>query len=257
MESESNYNFNLFRPRNRHGVKNRNIILSMLVVWFVAVFGFQILLKVLEKPVPEKSLTAFESAWPAMRSGSATEAEARTCLRSLLLVRGKISVNAADQKVLGKAITYVTLGLAPDSSARAAIAGSAGELISMKSSLQGLKDDDFLRMRESITGKSRMLADRLAQFTGIESGTIESSILVSTLLPDFSGSVTGEEFVGLDAMMKLYLTHNQSVLTDTRFLGFPFHYFYTAFFLLVLFVFLCILYNLRMEMHLKKEGIVE
>jgi putative solute:sodium symporter small subunit len=159
--------------------------------------------------------------------------------------------------VLGKAITSVTLGLAPDSSARAAIAGSAGELISMKSSLQGLKDDDFLRMRESITGKSRMLADRLAQFTGIESGTIESSILVSTLLPDFSGSVTGEEFVGLDAMMKLYLTHNQSVLTDTRFLGFPFHYFYTAFFLLVLFVFLCILYNLRMEMHLKKEGIVE
>lgn len=42
--------------------------------------------------------------------------------------------------------------------------------------------------------------------------------------------------------MKLYMTHNQSVLTNAKFLGFPFHYFYTAVFLLILFVFLCWLY---------------
>jgi uncharacterized membrane protein len=257
MESEPNYNFNLFRPRNRHGQKNRNIILSMLAVWFVAVFGFQILLKVLEKPVPEDSLKDFESAWPALKAGSASGAEARACLRSLLLVRGKTTGTPADQKVLDRAISSLAMSLVPDSSARAAVSGSAGDLKSMKAALQNLKDNDYLKMKESIAGKGKMLSDRMGQFTGIESGTIESSILVSTLLPDFPGSLSGEEFAGLDGIMKLYLTHNRSVLTDTKVLGFPFHYFYTAFFLLVLFVFLCILYNLRLEMHMKKEGIVE
>jgi len=49
------------------------------------------------------------------------------------------------------------------------------------------------------------------------------------------------------ATMKKYLVHNQSFLTDAKFLGFPFHYFYTAVFLLILFVFLCWLYCIRID----------
>jgi putative solute:sodium symporter small subunit len=55
--------------------------------------------------------------------------------------------------------------------------------------------------------------------------------------------------------MELYLIHNRSVLTDTIFLGFPFHYFYTAVFLLILFVGLCWLYCVRTDMFNKKYGI--
>ena len=55
--------------------------------------------------------------------------------------------------------------------------------------------------------------------------------------------------------MDLYLIHNRSVLTDTKFLGFPFHYFYTAVFLLVLFVGLCWLYCVRTDMFNKRYGI--
>ena len=55
--------------------------------------------------------------------------------------------------------------------------------------------------------------------------------------------------------MGLYLIHNRSVLTDTKFLGFPFHYFYTAVFLLILFVGLCWLYCIRTDMFHKKYGI--
>jgi len=40
-------------------------------------------------------------------------------------------------------------------------------------------------------------------------------------------------------------------------MGFPFHYFYTAVFLLILFVVLCITYNLLIEWRLKKEGVKE
>jgi putative solute:sodium symporter small subunit len=57
--------------------------------------------------------------------------------------------------------------------------------------------------------------------------------------------------------MGLYLIHNRSVLTDTVFLGFPFHYFYTAVFLLVLFVGLCWLFCIRTDMFHKKYGIEE
>ena len=64
MESSDNYNFSLFKPRNLHGKKNRNVILTMLLIWAVAVFGFQFLLRGIEKPTPEKTLTVFESIWP-------------------------------------------------------------------------------------------------------------------------------------------------------------------------------------------------
>ena len=55
--------------------------------------------------------------------------------------------------------------------------------------------------------------------------------------------------------MGLYLVHNRSVLTDTKFLGFPFHYFYTAVFLLILFVGLCWLYCVRTDMYNRRYGI--
>ena len=55
--------------------------------------------------------------------------------------------------------------------------------------------------------------------------------------------------------MGLYLIHNRSVLTDLKFLGFPFHYFYTAVFLLILFVGLCWLYCVRTDLFNKKYGI--
>ena len=71
MESSDQYNFSIFAPRNRHGRKNRNVIFTMLAIWAVAVFGFQFLLSIIEKPTPEKALGVFESAWPAVTGGNA------------------------------------------------------------------------------------------------------------------------------------------------------------------------------------------
>ncbi len=70
MESSDQYNFSIFSPRNLHGRKNRNVIFTMLAIWAVAVFGFQVLLKALEKPTPEKALTLFESEWSGIASGN-------------------------------------------------------------------------------------------------------------------------------------------------------------------------------------------
>ncbi|MHC4871813.1 MAG: DUF4212 domain-containing protein, partial [Planctomycetota bacterium] len=71
---------------------------------------------------------------------------------------------------------------------------------------------------------------------------ILKDILKSSIDLTAVGAISEEEAVALPGIMKLYLVHNRSKLTDTRFLGFPFHYWYTAQFLLILFVALCWLF---------------
>jgi putative solute:sodium symporter small subunit len=68
------------------------------------------------------------------------------------------------------------------------------------------------------------------------------SILKSSLVAVTSEIISEEHKKALPGIMDLYLVHNRSVLTDTRFLGFPFHYWYSAQFLLILFVGLCWLF---------------
>ena len=55
-------------------------------------------------------------------------------------------------------------------------------------------------------------------------------------------------------IMELYLVHNRSALTDTKFMGFPFHYWYTAQFLLIMFVLICLLYGLFIDKLNKKHN---
>ena len=66
-----------------------------------------------------------------------------------------------------------------------------------------------------------------------------ASVLKSSLVAVTSDSISESDKSALPTIMELYLVHNRSTLTDTRFLGFPFHYWYTSQFLLILFVSLC------------------
>ena len=47
------YEVNFFRPSSAHARANMRLIVTLFVVWVVAVFGFQFLLLALEKPPPE------------------------------------------------------------------------------------------------------------------------------------------------------------------------------------------------------------
>ena len=76
---------------------------------------------------------------------------------------------------------------------------------------------------------------------------VRRRILPFELIAEPPESLTEADKELVEEAMSLYLIHNQSVLTDTKFLGFPFHYFYTAIFLLVLFVGLCLLYCIRTD----------
>ncbi|MBW6500163.1 MAG: DUF4212 domain-containing protein [Bacteroidales bacterium] len=208
MEPSDQYDFSIFRPRNLHGRKNRNVIFTMLLIWAVAVFGFQILLRSIQKPTPEKALTLFESTWPKVLSDDINSADYRTFLNSLVQVKGKNMVSAADQETLKDIISTAAFRIMPDSTETLLLDGIS-EVKALKVQLGVSKDNEFLKIKTKIQTRLKEL------------------------------------------------THNQSALTDTVFLGFPFHYFYTAVFLLILFIVLCIVYNILVEWRLKKEGVTE
>ena len=256
MESADNYNFSLFRPRNLHGKKNRNVILNMLFIWALAVFGFQFLLRGIEKPTPEKSLTVFETIWPLTETNAIKTIDYKGLLNSLVLVKGKNTVKPEDQKILAGAISCITFSVIPDD-IRTAVLSEVTDINTLKSQLAAAKDQQFLNTKSSILEKGNRIAEITLAYTGLKAGSLEQKIYINSLSPTFPGSLSDAALATLPQIMKLYLTHNQSVLTDSKFLGFPFHYFYTAVFLLVLFVCLCIVYNILIEWRLKKQGIVE
>jgi len=256
MESADNYNFSLFLPRNLHGRKNRNVILTMLVIWTVAVFGFQFLLRAIEKPTPEKSLTVYETIWPLTATTSIGEIDYKSLLNSLVLVKGKNTVKPEDQKILAAAISTITFSVIPDD-IRSAVLSEVKEINTLKSQLPGAKDQQFLNIKSSILEKGNRIAEITSAYSGFKSGSLEQKIFINSLSDTYPALLSDMSLSALQQIMKLYLTHNQSVLTDTKFLGFPFHYFYTAVFLLILFICLCIIYNILVERRLEKEGIVE
>ncbi|MFZ0283392.1 MAG: hypothetical protein WAL29_17200 [Bacteroidales bacterium] len=256
MESSDQYNFSLFTPRNLHGKKNRNVILSMLAIWAVAVFGFQFLLRVVEKPTPEKALVMFESTWPAISSTDIKTVDYKKFLNSLVLVRGKNIVKAEDQMVLSAAISYVMFNVVPDS-VRSVMISAISEIRDLKVQLSGAKDQKYLDLKLLIAEKNKVISSPGEQYSGFKAGSLELSLLTASLQEKYPSSLNDASFANLPQIMKLYLTHNQSFLTDSKFLGFPFHYFYTAVFLLILFIALCIIYNIMIEWRLGKEGIVE
>jgi putative solute:sodium symporter small subunit len=82
-------------------------------------------------------------------------------------------------------------------------------------------------------------------------------LLPSSLIKVENTFLSNEAKIALPEIMKLYLVHNQSFLTDFMFLGFPFHYWYTAQFLLILFVILCLIYAVLIDRMNREYDFIE
>ena len=64
MEKNTNeYHISFFKPTTPQAKANRNLTLLLVLIWAVAVFGFHIVLRLIEKPVPEPILAEFEQVW--------------------------------------------------------------------------------------------------------------------------------------------------------------------------------------------------
>ncbi len=93
-----------------------------------------------------------------------------------------------------------------------------------------------------------------AKYIGLSPNTIGAKLIPFELITANSASMNT---AAVEAVMAKYLIHNQSFITDFVFLGFPFHYFYTAVFLLILFIGLCLYYCIATDVAMKKLGIKE
>lgn len=255
METNKDYNFSLFKPASPYGRKNRNLIISIVIIWFVAIFGFQGLLMILEKPTPEKALTVFESAWDNVKSGNACETEKMDFVNSLISVAGKSSVKPEDKIIIDNALTWCVYSMITDSE-KVVLSGLVKELTGTREKLTTATDAEYERLQSDLVRIKASINSIANESTGVDPTNNKASILPYNINTDYI-ELTPEDKDVLAKTMKLYLVHNQSVLTDTKFLGFPFHYFYSAVFLLIMFVVMCLFYSIRITQLQKKFSIKE
>lgn len=240
METQSdNYNISFFKPTTELAKINRNLTIKLLLIWVVAIFGFQIFLKIVEKPTPETAYTSFKEVWLKVKSENATVEEKQVFIKSALSVLGKLSINPNDRMILDKAVSSVAYVLVPEQ-AKESFLNQVVEFNKIKDEITRLSDEKYVVVKTKITEVS-------ASLLGVNVYSLEAKLMPFELISENMKSFDTKNNDLVEGVMSKYLIHNQSFLTDFKFLGFPFHYFYTAIFLLILFVGLCWFYCYRTD----------
>ncbi len=217
MTKNMQFEVNFFKPLTEHARKNRNLILTLAIIWAVAVFGFQFLLMAINKPTPEKSYATFQSVWPQVMEESATLEMKQEFSRILLSVLGKnIALKAPHRSVLTKTLSWTLFSMQDEEN---------------RSLFQREPDEETIQAAVNSIGLAH---------TGMDKIMID--LLPLSLVQVAGETLDAECKSAIPGIMQLYLIHNRSALTDMKFIGFPFHYWYTAQFLLIMFVVLCLIY---------------
>lgn len=253
MENKD-YNISLFKPNTPYAKANSRLVIWLVVIWAISIYGFQILLKVIEKPTPEEAFTIYASVKDKVNDGTATTIEKQKYVYSTLSVLGK-SVNDEEKQVLVNAVNTTIYEIADTNASN--IMAEVGKIQEQKAIINELGIDEYKVERRKLFEVETTFLNSIQEITNLSSNDIRSKLLPFYLKSTPVEKLTSEEKTSLDAIMGKYLIHNQSILTDIQFLGFPFHYFYTAVFLLVLFVGLCLIYTLKIQNLNKKFNIQE
>jgi putative solute:sodium symporter small subunit len=248
-DADNGYHISFFKPTTERARFNRSIVIWLTAIWFIAIFGFQIALRVLEKPTPEPPLIAFENVWESIKDGTAGEDELQAFARSTLSVLGKIAITEDERLVLSRSMSWSAFRLVPES-IQPEIAKEVSDFETLKTDGIAFNDPFYLDAKNGI-------AKKFTPLIALSTDDPLTRILPLELTTQGIGSLSDEAISRLPSIMQKYLVHNQSVLTDTKFLGFPFHYFYTSVFLLILFIGLCWLYCVRADRRNKILGIVD
>jgi putative solute:sodium symporter small subunit len=225
------------------------MVIWLVSIWFVAIFGFQFLLRIIEEPIPENTFISFQEVWEPVLEKTADSEQLRTFARSLLSVLGKAAIAPADKEVLDHAFSRAVFSLTPDAMQQELIT-QIGNFEATMAGSQNISDSAYV-------GQKNELIRELAPVVGLSVNDVRSSIIPFSLGTEIVSSLDESTAEKLPLVMGKYLIHNRSVLTDTIFLGFPFHYFYTAVFLLILFVGLCWLYCVKTDQRNAKLNIID
>lgn len=225
------------------------MVLWLVSIWFLAIFGFHIVLRIIEKPVPEPALVTFENVWGKVESGNASAQDLKDLGKSLLSVLGKIDITPEAKSALDDAFSWTVYQLHNEMEQEKLLT-SIEKFEELSASITSISDEEYIQVK---TALSRNLSSSL----DLSANDVRRLIIPFGLTSEGIDQLSEESKTSLPGIMNKYLIHNQSVLTDFRFLGFPFHYFYTAVFLLILFVGLCWIYCVRTDAMNKKLEIAD
>ncbi len=249
MANDKEYHISFFRPTTERARKNRNKVLILVTIWAIGVFGFQFLLRFLEKPTPEPVLIEFNQVWEDVKAENASDEQLQIFARTTLQVTAKVFISPKHRAALNNGLTWATFQLA-DSAQKMAIMEALIDFEDQAKKVEVLTNPDYQASKKKLGA----LASVPLGFKGDE---LLTRILPLELHSDMINEFTAENKKIVAVAMPLYTTHNQSVLTDTTFMGFPFHYFYTAVFLLILFIAICWFYSFTTDRINKKLEISE
>ena len=112
MEDSTKYDINFFKPHTPFLKNATRLIRIGLIVWFMATYGFHILLKVIETPTPESGYLIYEKVYPKLNDGSASSDELVDIGNVYLGLVGK-SVALQTNVALKKAFTSTVYTLLP------------------------------------------------------------------------------------------------------------------------------------------------
>ncbi len=237
MQTED-YKISFFRPTTQRALANRNLIIKLFLLWAVAIFGFQVLLKLVEKPVPEEALLRFTPAWEQIVAGEAAEYDFQAAGQSMVQAMGKITIGPDNYAALRDGVGWMLQKVCSDEEF-AVIQQDVRTVNALREQITTLQDSDYLAAKEAVIA-------RAAPALNIDPESLLAQLLSIGLSDDMAG-ISDENKQRIPEIMQLYMTHNRSFLTDFIFLGFPFHYFYTAVLLLVFFIALCWYYCYRID----------
>ena len=238
MEKETNdYHISFFKPTTARAKANRNKVIYLVSIWAIAIFGFQFLLRVLEKPTPEPEYTRYSEVWEAVQAGEATNEELRVYGKAALHVLSKVFLEDQHRAILDSELNGVLYTLA-DSIQRVHLQEQITAFKELQATAIDVQDPVYLKAKY-------LLGDTAAEVLELDDRDARIRILPLELDNELFNELNVSDEV--PRVMSKYMIHNQSFLTDFTFIGFPFHYFYTAVFLLILFVFLCWLYCVQTD----------
>lgn len=249
MEQENNYHISFFRPTTQRAKANRNMVLWLISIWAIAVFGFQFLLRAIEEPTPEPQLIEFNEVWSNVKTDMASVQELQQFTKAILHVNGKVFITNDERRALQNGITWAVFRIVDSIQSKA--------LLSSLKHFEGIVAKDIVFTENAYLLAKQELGGLTQVIVSIDHSSVLNSILPLELKSEFISTFSEDSKSKIEACMPKYLIHNRSVLTDTQFLGFPFHYFYTAVFLLILFIGLCYAYCVLTDRANKKLQIAE
>lgn len=246
--SPESYHISFFKPTTDRARANRNMVLWLVSVWFVTIFGFHILLRIIEKPVPEPAFVSFENAWTQI-GNNPSDQDLKDLAKSCLSVLGKIDITPEAKSALDNAFSWSVYQLY-DEASQENLLEDIKEFEEVSASISNISNEEYILLKTAIS-------NNLSSALDLSTYDVRRKIIPFGIQSEGVQMMTEETQNNLPGVMEKYLIHNQSVLTDLRFLGFPFHYFYTAVFLLILFVGLCWIYCVKTDAMNKKLEIAD